>query len=154
MDPKMTTAEIRRGNVDHAGGGGGRGGGGIARSGWVLFAGVMMIFGGTMAILEGIAAIRKDDVLVVTTNYAYSFDTTSWGWVHLGLGIVVILAGLALFTGALWARAIAVLLAGLAMIANFLWIPYYPFWAIVLIAINAFVIWAVCTTGGRQAHLA
>lgn len=150
----MTTAEIRRGNVDSVGGGGGRGGSGIARSGWILFAGIMMIFGGTMAILEGVAAIRKDSVLVSTTNYAYSFNTTSWGWLHLALGIVVVIAGFSLFSGALWARALAIFFAGLSMIANFMWIPYYPLWAIVLIAIDAFVIWAVCTTGSRQTHLA
>lgn len=60
---------------------------------------------------------------------------TSGGWV---------VAGFALFTGATWARVVGVGLAGLAMLANFLWIPYAPFWAIVLIAINAFVIWALC----------
>lgn len=150
----MTTAEIRRGNVDSAGGGSSRGGAGIGRSGWIVFAAAMMIFGGTMAILEGIAAIRKDDVLVVTSNYAYTFNTTSWGWLHLALGIVVVIAGLSLFTGATWARFVAIFVAGLSMIANFMWIPYYPFWALVLIAINAFVIWAVCTTGGRHAHVA
>jgi hypothetical protein len=149
----MTTAEIRRENVEGTGGGHGRTGT-MWQSGWIVFAAVMMIFGGTMAILQGITAILRDDVLVVTRNYAYTFNTTSWGWLHLALGIVVVLAGLALFTGALWARAVAVLIAGLSMIANFMWLPYYPFWAIVLIAINAFVIWAVCTTRSRHAPVA
>lgn len=116
-----------------------------AATGWTVFAAVMMIFGGAMAIFEGIAAIAKDDLFVSTNNYVFQFSLTGWGWVHLILGIVVVLAGCALFSGALWARAVGVLLAGLLAIANFLWLPYYPFWSIVLIAINVFVIWALCS---------
>lgn len=147
----MTTAEMRRQNVHGTGGGDGRGGG-MWQSGWIVFAAVMMVFGGAMAILEGVAAIRKDTVLVVTNHYAYTFNTTSWGWLHLALGILVVVAGFALFRGRPWARAIAVFVAGLSMIANFMWIPYYPFWALVLIAIDAFVIWAVCTAGRHRTH--
>ena len=121
-----------------------------AQSGWTVFAAVMMIFGGAMAIFEGIAAIAKDDLFVTTRNYVFQFSLTGWGWVHLILGIVVVLAGCALFSGALWARAVGVLLAGLLVIANFLWLPYYPFWSLVLIAINVFVIWALCVGPHRD----
>ncbi|WP_415924263.1 hypothetical protein [Streptomyces sp. AK08-02] len=114
-------------------------------SGWVVFAGVLMISGGLMTLLAGIAAIAKDDVFVTTRNYVYEFDITAWGWIHLIMGVVITLAGAALFQGATWARVVGVGLAGLAMLANFLWIPYAPFWAVVLIAINGFVIWALCT---------
>ncbi|MFD9482869.1 hypothetical protein [Streptomyces sp. NPDC059991] len=114
-------------------------------SGWLVFAAVLMIFGGLMMIFTGIAAIANDDVFVNTRNYVYKFDLTGWGWIHLLVGILVTLAGAALFKGATWARVVGVGLAGLAMLANFLWIPYAPFWAIVLIAINVFVIRALCT---------
>ncbi|WP_327070912.1 hypothetical protein OG500_35335 [Kitasatospora sp. NBC_01250] len=113
-------------------------------TGWTFFAAAMMVFGGAMSVFEGIAAIAKDDLVVVTRHYSYSFNTTGWGWVHLILGVLVVIAGVALFSGAVWARVVGVLLAGLAMVANFLWLPYYPFWAIVLIAIDIFVIWALC----------
>ncbi|MFE5244370.1 MULTISPECIES: DUF7144 family membrane protein [unclassified Streptomyces] len=124
---------------------GSAGGRKTAASGWTVFAAVMMIFGGAMAIFEGIAAIAKDDLFVSTDNYVFQFSLTGWGWVHLILGIVVVVAGVALFSGALWARFVGVLLAGLLALANFLWLPYYPFWSIVLIAINVFVIWALCS---------
>ncbi|MFI6847921.1 hypothetical protein [Kitasatospora sp. NPDC050467] len=121
------------------------------RSGWIVLAAVLMIFGGAMAIFEGIAAIAKDDLFVRTANYTFRFSLTSWGWIHLILGIVILLAGCALFTGAVWARAVGVVLAGLILIANFLWLPYYPFWAIVLIAVNIFIIWALCAGSLRDA---
>lgn len=95
-------------------------------SGWTAFAAVMMIFGGAMAIFQGIAAIAKDDVFVRTSNYVYSFNLTSWGWIHLTLGVLVVLAGIAVFRGMLWARIVGITLAGLAMVANFMWLPYSP----------------------------
>ncbi|MBP2401235.1 hypothetical protein ACFY41_01190 [Streptomyces syringium] len=113
-------------------------------SGWTAFAAVLMVFGGLMAIFQGISAIAKDNVFVVTRDYSYEFSLTGWGWLHLILGIVVLLAGFALFKGAMWARVTGVLLAGLSMIANFIWLPYYPLWALVLLAIDVFVIWALC----------
>ncbi|MET9886685.1 hypothetical protein ABZZ20_26820 [Streptomyces sp. NPDC006430] len=117
-------------------------------SGWLVFAAVMMIAYGFMAIFAGIAAIAKDEVFVATRNYIYNFDLTGWGWIHLILGIVILLAGFALFSGATWARMVGVVLVGLAMVANFLWLPYTPFWSIVLIAIDVVVIWALCKAPG------
>jgi hypothetical protein len=114
-------------------------------SGWLVFAAVLMTFGGLMTLFAGIAAIANDDVFVSTRNYVFAFDLTGWGWIHLIMGVVITLAGMALFQGATWARVVGVGLAGLAMLANFLWLPYTPLWAIVLIALNAFVICALCT---------
>ncbi|MEU1349129.1 hypothetical protein ACFYPA_21840 [Streptomyces sp. NPDC005775] len=120
------------------------------RTGWTAFAAVLMIFGGAMAILQGISAIAKDDVFVTTRNYVFQFNLTGWGWIHLILGIVIVLAGCALFTGAFWARAVGVVLAGLGALANFAWLPHYPLWSIVLIALDIFIIWALCAGSGER----
>ncbi|WP_329314692.1 DUF7144 family membrane protein [Streptomyces sp. NBC_01262] len=116
----------------------------MAVTGWTAFAAILMIFGGAMAILEGIAGIAKDDVFVTTSNYTFQWSMTGWGWMHLILGILVALAGIAVFSGALWARIIGISLAGLSMIANFAWLPWYPFWAGTLIVLDGIIIWALC----------
>ncbi|WSD73195.1 hypothetical protein OG978_06240 [Streptomyces sp. NBC_01591] len=103
-----------------------------------------MIFGGAMSVFQGIAAIAKDDLFIATRNYVFQFNLTGWGWIHLVLGIAIVIAGCALFTGAVWARVVGIVLVGLGAVANFLWLPYYPLWSIVLIAIDVFVIWALC----------
>ncbi|GAA3085571.1 hypothetical protein GCM10017562_64410 [Streptomyces roseofulvus] len=113
-------------------------------SGWLVFAAVIMIFSGIMAALGGISAIAEDDVFVATRNYVYQINLTGWGWIHLILGIVIALTGAALFTGATWARVVGVGLAGLSMIANFMWLPYTPWWALLIIAIDALIIWGLC----------
>ncbi|MFF4536704.1 hypothetical protein [Streptomyces aureus] len=123
-------------------------------TGWTYFAAVLMIFSGILAIFQGIAAIAKDDLIVVTRDYAYQLNTTGWGWIHLVLGVLILLAGVALFSGAVWARTVGVVVVGLGLIANFLWLPYYPFWALVLIAIDIFVIWALCAGTTRKTDVA
>ncbi|MFC8588023.1 hypothetical protein ACFUGD_26245 [Streptomyces sp. NPDC057217] len=113
-------------------------------SGWLVFASAIMVFSGIMTLLAGISAIAKDDVFLATRNYVYELDLTGWGWIHLVLGALVALTGAAVYKGATWARAVGVGLAGLSMIANFMWLPHTPWWASLLIVIDALVIWGLC----------
>jgi hypothetical protein len=115
-----------------------------------IAAAVLLLAVGVLSILAGISAIAGDELFVTGPNYILQFDTTTWGWIHLVLGILLAIAAAALMSGALWARITAVVLAGLSIIANFLWIPYYPWWSIVVIAIDLVVIWAVSTWRPEQ----
>ncbi|WP_371501755.1 hypothetical protein OG871_32790 [Kitasatospora sp. NBC_00374] len=112
--------------------------------GLVVFAAVMLLISGVLNILRGIMGIAKDGVFVSTPNYIFKFDLTSWGWIHLVLGVVAIAAGLGLFRLALWARILGIVAAALLIVANFLSIPYYPLWSITVMAAAAFVIWGLC----------
>jgi len=116
-------------------------------SGWavggVMFAGVMMIIIGIFEAIAGIAAISKDDMFVKTPNYVFSLSVNGWGWIHLILGVVVVLAGFAAIGGKVWGGVVGIVLAALVAIANFFWIPYYPFWSILTIALAVWVIWAL-----------
>lgn len=117
---------------------------GAAASGLVTFAGVMLFIAGVLDLFRGIMAIANDDVYVSTPNYIFKFDLTSWGWIQLVLGVIAVGVSAGLFSRAVWARVVAVGIAGLLIIANFLSIPYYPVWSLTLIALYAFVIWALC----------
>ena len=98
------------------------------------FAAVMMMLTGGFEILQGLSAIIKKHFYVVGSDYVYKINVTTWGWIHLILGVIVLLAGIALLRGALWARIVGITVAVLIALANFLWLPYYPVWAIVIIA--------------------
>jgi hypothetical protein len=117
--------------------------------GWTWFAGFMMVMIGVFHGIAGLVAVIDDQFYVVGQEYVLQFDTSTWGWIHLILGIVVLLAGFAVFSGAVWARTVGVILAVISSIAAFAWIPYYPVWAIVIIAIAVSVIWAL-TVHGRD----
>jgi hypothetical protein len=111
----------------------------------VIFAAVMMIMVGIFQSINGLIAIIEDDVSFYSpvTGYTFDYSVTTWGWIHLILGILVFLAGLALFSGRTWAAIVAIFIAMLSAITNFFWIPYYPFWSILIIAIDIFVIWSL-----------
>ena len=116
--------------------------------GFILFAAIMMIMVGIFQALQGLVAIFENEFYVATRNYLFQFDATTWGWIHLIIGVIVALAGWGLLSGRTWARAAAIALAVLSAIANFLFIPYYPFWSLLIITLNVFVIWAVAAHGG------
>lgn len=113
-------------------------------AGGTMFAGVLMMVNGILGIFEGIAGIAKDDVYERIGDYVYKFNLTTWGWIHLVLGILVAVVGWGILKGAGWAKASGVALAALAIVAQFLWLPYTPVWALISIAIGVFVIWALC----------
>lgn len=115
-----------------------------AATGLTLFAGVMMFIAGILDVFRGIMGIAEDDVYVSTPNYIFKFDLTSWGWINLLFGAIAVIVSFGLFTAKTWARVAGVGIAALLLIANFLSIPYYPVWSLTLIALYAFIIWALC----------
>jgi hypothetical protein len=119
-------------------------------AGWATFAGLMMIMLGIFHAIAGLSEIANSDSYVVTQEYVFKFSSTTWGWIHLILGIVVFFAGFGVFRGAVWARTVGVILAILSAAAAFAWLPYVPFWSILLIFIAVSVIWAL-TAHGRDA---
>jgi hypothetical protein len=128
-------------------------GGQEATSGWavgfILFAAIMMIMAGVFQAIAGLVAIFENEFYVATRNYLFQFDATTWGWIHLVVGLVVTFAGWGLLSGRTWARVVAITVALLSALANFLFIPYYPFWALTVITLDIFVIWALAAHGGE-----
>jgi hypothetical protein len=123
-------------------------------SGWsiagVTFAASMMVLIGVFQVLNGLGAIIEDQFYVVTTNYAFDIDVTAWGWFHLLLGILMLIAGFGLFAGRAWAAVFALVLAMLSAVLNFFTIPYYPWWSLLVIALCIWVIWALTRPGAVQ----
>ena len=118
-------------------------------TGFIMFAGVMMILAGSFQAFAGLVAIFENEFYVTTPNYLLQLDATSWGWIHLLLGLLVVFAGFAVLNGMVWGRIIGVILAALSAFANFAFIPYSPFWSTLIIAVDIFVIWAL-TAHGRD----
>jgi hypothetical protein len=114
-------------------------------AGLIVFAGVLMMVAGVWHALAGVGALVNDKVYVSTPGYVYSFDLTGWGWIHILLGVVVAAAGFAVLMRSMWARVVGIVLASLSLIANFMFIPYYPFWSLLIVALDIAVIWALST---------
>jgi hypothetical protein len=118
-----------------------------AARGLIVFAGVLMIMAGAFQTFAGVVALFQDEFFVATRNYVLQFDATSWGWIHLLIGLLVLFAGFAVLSGQTWGRVVGITLAVLSALSNFAFIPYYPFWALAIIALDVFIIWALAAHG-------
>jgi len=118
--------------------------------GGITFAACMLILVGSFQIIAGLTAIIDDEFYVVARNYTFDLDTTGWGWIHLIFGVLLLVTGFSLFSRAPWAAVAALMLAILSAIANFFFIPYYPLWAIVVIALDVWVIWSLTRPGAMR----
>ena len=120
-------------------------------SGWAIggltFAATMLVMIGIFQVIAGLVAIIDDQFYVVARGYTFDLDTTVWGWIHLVLGVLLVVAGYGLFRRSTWAGVTALFLAVLSAVDNFFFIPYYPFWSLLLIALNVWVIWALTRPG-------
>lgn len=118
-------------------------------AGGIMFAGVLLLVDGVLGVIKGITGIARDGVYAHVRNYTFKFDVSAWGWIYLVLGIVLGFVGWGILKGAGWARALGAVLAAISLVINFVWLPYQPVWAIISIAIDAFVIWALCTASAE-----
>ena len=110
--------------------------------GVTAFAAIMMMTVGVFQAIQGLVALFND-------KWTFSFDITTWGWIHLIVGAGVAVAGFFLLSGAAWARVVGIGVAAISAVLNFAWLPYYPVWSMLIIAVDVFVIWAL-TVHGRD----
>ena len=120
-------------------------------SGWaasgITFAATMAVLVGTFQIMQGLVAVFNDDFYVVTRNYTFDLDVSAWGWIHLIVGLVMLGVAFGLYARALWAVIGGLAVAMLSALSNFFFIPYYPIWALLLIALNVWIIWSLTRPG-------
>jgi hypothetical protein len=114
-------------------------------AGWIGFAGMVMLILGFIDFFQGLIALFDDKYYVVTTSGFLVVDLTTWGWVMLVWGVVLVLAGLALVAGQGWARWFTIVVVTLNIFAQlgFLGNSQYPLWALTALALNIVVLYAL-----------
>lgn len=118
--------------------------------GWIVFGSVMMLMVGTFHAIDGLVALFNDEYFVVgKSGLLVEVDFTTWGWVHLIAGVIMVIAGFCLMAGQMWARVVSVILAGLSAVLNLGFLAAYPIWSTIMIALDVLVIYAV-TVHGRE----
>jgi hypothetical protein len=137
----MTSAAVRQ-----ARGAGGRHGEGL----WtVVFAASLLAIVGFFNLIDGIAAIANSHIFIGNAHYVVG-DLRVWGWVVLILGALQLLAVLGVLAGNQAARWFAVAVIGLNAIGQMFFIPAYPFWALMIIAVDVVALWGLCAYGSRE----
>ncbi|WP_406008015.1 hypothetical protein OG440_19085 [Streptomyces sp. NBC_00637] len=111
-------------------------------SGASVFAGSAMMLSGPLSILMGASGIAEDN-LFAASQYAYRFDLTAWGWIHIVVGLALVIAGLGVVGNKSWGRGAGAAVAGISLITQFMFVPYYPLWAIPVMTIDLLIIFAL-----------
>ena len=120
------------------------------RSGWfgmVVAVGVLLIILGVWNAIDGLTALFTGGFVVSDAERVVALGVDAWGWVLLALGIVEVVAGIALFIGARWARVVAVLVAGFNGVVQLAVLAAYPVGAVLIMIVAAVVIWTVVKHG-------
>jgi hypothetical protein len=116
--------------------------------GWIVFAAILMIVTGAMNAIQGLAALLRDDTYWVKLGGAVvTFNVTTWGWIQLISGVLLVLVGVLLMRGSTFARVVGIVLVALNLVAQFSWATLYPFWALIAIVIDVFIIFALVVHG-------
>jgi hypothetical protein len=120
------------------------------RSGWfamVVAVGVLLIILGVWNTIDGLTALIAGDFVVADAERVVALQVAAWGWVLLALGVVEVVAGIAIFIGARWARVVAVLVAGFNGVVQLAFLAAYPVGAVLIMILSALVIWTVIKHG-------
>jgi hypothetical protein len=121
-----------------------------AWSGWIVFAGILIAIVGILQIALGTIALARDELFAVQpARLLVDAGWTTWGWVHLVLGILQIVVGVGLLVGQMWARATGVVLAVVSILVNIVFLAAFPVWSVIVLVFDVITIYAI-TAHGRE----
>ena len=116
-------------------------------AGWIGFGAVLMTVVGAFAVIEGLLALLSPAFFSTNGGRVLALNLAGWGWIHLLLGVVVLVTGMGLLAGApTWARSVGVGLIAVNMLVQLVWLPAFPIWSIIIIGLDLLVLYAIATT--------
>lgn len=123
--------------------------------GWVWFAGIVLVTIGFFNAISGLVAVFSPNSLVgVSDAGIVVLDVSTWGWIHLVIGVLLVLIGFALLSGKGWARMVAIVLVVINAIAQFTTLQVTPWWSLITIVLDVFVLWALVVHGDEAERAA
>lgn len=117
--------------------------------GWLMFAATMLGLAGILTIIDGIVALSKSKFYTANATYVFS-NLHTWGWITLIIGVLLIIAAMGVVAGSQFSRWFGMIVAGLNAIAQFSFMQAYPFWSLLVFALDVLVIYALAVYGGRR----
>jgi hypothetical protein len=136
QDPAHMTDSPRAGAVRDAGDYG---------SGWVAFAGAYLLVAGLMNLIWGIVALANKSAFV-ESGLVWS-TLNLWGWIAIVTGTLQGVAGVMVLARRFAGQWLAGVLAVVGIFVSFFEIGAYPVWAVIALATNGLVLWAVTAHG-------
>jgi uncharacterized protein YjeT (DUF2065 family) len=123
--------------------------------GWIAFAGVLLILSGINTFVNGLWALNASETIKKSFEDTLLFsdkNLDTWGWIYVVIGVVVVAAGIAIFSRAQWARWVGIVVASIGAISAFFWLFNPNFWvpALVSVTLNVLVLHALISYGDRE----
>jgi hypothetical protein len=111
--------------------------------GATLAGGLVLILLGVGQVMLAIVAFHGDEQVLQRAKYSFDLSLTSWGWLHVVIGVLAILIGVGVLMGKTWAYLAGLVIAFLSALGNFAFLPQAPIWSALLIAFAVFVMWGL-----------
>lgn len=121
-------------------------------SGIGIFAGTMLSTLGVFQVLEGLSAVSQDSIFQTRLDYTLDTNLATWGWIHVVVGALAVVIGVCILLGQRWALVAGICVALVSALSSFAFMPYYPFWALAIIAFDIMVIWAMTVLMASRAR--
>lgn len=114
-------------------------------AGWIRLGAILMMIIGVIDFFQGLIAIIRSGYYALPPNQIVVVNTSTWGWIMLIWGIILVIAGLGLLSGSGWARWFTIVVAGLNFILQlgFVGSAAYPLWALTGQALTLVVLYAL-----------
>jgi len=120
-------------------------------SGWLFFAATVLGLAGLMRIFDSIWAFGYNGALPdQLQDGVLGSNLTTYAWLLLIVGLLLIAASLLLLARSQFARWIGFIAAAVLAVSAMAWMPYYPVWSLTYVGIAVLTFYALARHGGRD----
>jgi hypothetical protein len=116
---------------------------------WVQFAGFVLAFTGVLRVFDALWAFGYNGAVKSLKHAILGDSMTTYGWLWLGVGVVLMGAGVAVLYLSDLGRTVGIACAAIGALAAMVWMPYYPVWSITYVALAVAVIYALTAHWSR-----
>lgn len=113
-------------------------------------AGTLMILSGLLTFFVGMVGLVRGIFFSNVSNYPFYFSVRGRGITLVVIGAVAFVVGCGLLLHITVLRHLATLVAVLSAIANFMFLPFYPFWSVIILALDVLIIWELTREHRRE----
>src|SRR5919108_6594014 len=117
--------------------------------GWIAFAGVLFLILGTFNVIDGVVALAKDEHFA--DEELFFAGLGFWGAVMLIIGAVQILTSYWIFGRSSIGQVLGIFMASFNLVAQLFFLPAFPIWSIIIMVVDALVIYALTVYGAEFA---
>jgi hypothetical protein len=114
-------------------------------SGWVTFAAVLFTIAGLANLIWGLQAI--DNAQGFPENGTIYTTLTTWGWIGIIWGAIVLITSFLLYAGKFSGAWIGIALAVISGVFWFFVLPVYPIFSLIAVTLNVLVIYGLVVHG-------